>query len=309
MRPPAILAVLSFAAALSAAPIAHADATTTETLSPGGSMRSSADAVPSPAMPVIVTLTAGLGCNSFPCQDTATYTVTLKDRHDPDFFPDVPLPPVWTGPQIDVSASSIDTAGAPSVAIDVDRSLATPGWIHNPQERTQQFTVVSKPCSKTSGDIMLVADLEELPDGDVRLLPAVDGRQCEESQYAVSQYPFAVDLPGPVRRPLADALRRGLTFANDPLGMSMIGGGYRNTYKVTASVKQAVAKKLGLKSTVVGSLSGVVDELSDAWRPVPLTAPAKKAFKRAKTVDVALKVVARGLGGQSAPDTGTIVLR
>jgi hypothetical protein len=196
------------------------------------------------------------------------------------------------------------------VAIDVDRSLVTPGWIHNPQERTQQFTVVSKPCSKTSEDIMLVADLKELPDGDVRLLPAVDGRQCEESQYAFSQYEFAVDLPRPVKRPLADALRRGLTFVNDPLGMSMIGGGYRNTYRVTASVKQAVAKKLGLKSTVVGSLSGVVDELSDvAWRPVPLTAPAKKAFKRAKTVDVALKVVARGLGGQSATDTGTIVLR
>src|SRR5829696_1611685 len=79
MRRMPLLAVLALAAA-STAPAAQADSTTTQTLSPGGTMRSSPDAAPSPATPVIVTLTTSKEPERNYQRGDVTYTIAIKDN-------------------------------------------------------------------------------------------------------------------------------------------------------------------------------------------------------------------------------------
>ena len=97
-------------------------------------MRSSPDAAPSPATPVIVTLSfPPSGCSQCSPQE-GTYTITLKDTHERaskgSYEGSSPDP--YVGPQIDISGEG---GGNVSMTFDVDASALLPGFIGDPTDQ------------------------------------------------------------------------------------------------------------------------------------------------------------------------------
>jgi hypothetical protein len=265
---------------------AHADSTTTQTVSPGGSMRSSPDAAPSPANPVIVTITERTASCSPGCSRDATYTITLKTQHERANGPGLEGPSGYdfVGPQIDIAGD-----GNPLLTFDVDRSVLHPGFIPRPsKDAGDQLSVGFK------GGVGTVSyKVDELPDGDYRVTPEC----CGAGSYDLFQQAFFVNFWA--RDSLPDALRNGVAIG--------LGTNYQCTSEVKITVSSAVAAKLKLKSTTIGARS--FGNPCGGDKRVPLVKAARAALKRYKRVAVTGVVVAVGPEGKTLTNKRKVTLK
>ena len=303
MRRMPFLAVLALAAA-STAPAAHADSTTTQTLPPGGTMKSSADAAPSPANPVIVTVTAGQsfenGCRTNCQQGDVTYTIAIKDKHDRARGPGLEGPNGYdfVGPQVDVTSSQTEFPTEMRVSFEVDETTYLPGFFSRPGNtgiNSNQFFFEHVFQDGRSQTYPTILDVERLADGDLRLTPEKDrsgsGRDTlftgsfdllQQSFYVRSGYGSAD------KGSLETALRKGVLvdfFSN-----------YESVVKAKITLSPSVAKKLRLKGTTIGAKN--FPKAGEGSSRIKLTRAAVKALKKYKKVVVYIETEHTGPGGQ-----------
>jgi hypothetical protein len=294
MRRMPLLAVLALAAA-STAPAAQADSTTTQTLPQGGTMRSSQDASPSPANPVIVSLTNAQdppSCQFPPCQQDSTFTITLKDAHDRARGDGIEGPNGFdfVGPQVDITAS--DPNARVRLAFDVDASAYAPGFSGN---GPHQFACEHlNPSGQLNPAVYCRFDAEKLADGDVRLTFPRDQHGndtvvtgsfdlLEQSFYVNSGYDGGKD-----KGSLQTALSKGVAID--------FSGNYAASVKAKITVSPSVARRLRLNSTTIGAKSFPTAPKGSAR--IKLTSAARKALKKYKKVVVYVETVHTGPGGQ-----------
>lgn len=281
---------LAFVLAAALAGTAHADSTTTQAVPPGGSMRSSTDAAPSPETPLIVTVTntnqppspPPPGTAPFPGSDgSVAVTVTLKDKHEratPSGFE-------FAGPQADIAGE-----GNLALAFDVDRSVPLPGYIRGPKGGRNYYTLL---VAFEGDPYSLRYTVTDLPDGDFRLVPEC----CGAGSYDILQQAFYA-LAQDSHDSLPDALKNG------------VGIGLKRNFRCTADwtikVSSAVARRLKLKSTTIGAKSFGP---SGGNGRVPLVRAARRALRRYSRVSVTAHVVATAPNGQVIRDKTTFTLK
>jgi hypothetical protein len=297
MRRPVLFAALSCAGFGSAAPVL-ADSTTTQTVPPGGSMRSSPGA-PTAENPLvaIVTYAVTQGCPPGQCQqEPASFTISLKDAHDRASGPGLEGPSGYEfiGPQVDVSSTA-----APQdveVSFEIDASLPTPGSL-NPNPFS---FAVYRPGSRTefmpSG---LVTGA--LPDGDLRLTPDAErgGDFTGPGSYDVVEDAFFAQAYRGADDSLPEARHKGIDVyfkTNFEVGL-----------KWTITVSDPVRKALRLKSNTIASKS--FDNPGSGYRRIPMTTAARRALRRYSKVVVTARSIARGPRGQVIRDKATITLK
>ncbi len=297
MRRISLLAVLALGAAC-AAPAAQADSTTTQTLARGESMRSSPDAAPSPATPVIATVTntsnAYGACQDCP-PETYTFTLTLKDKHDRARGPGLEGPNglEYVGPQVDITASGSGPEGGPpgataarhAITFEVDPSAFHPGFFAAPGNtgiNSKQFFFFGNDPGKSNpgGDYSIFGSITQLAAGDVLLNPAggsAYSNSLDAKQYDVAQQEFyaraGISVP---KESLPTALRKGVKVD--------FFGNYRHTAKIDVAVSPSVAKRLRLKSRILGTKTFTNSGLDDGT--VKFNSAARKALKKYKKVVV-----------------------
>jgi hypothetical protein len=302
---PGVLLVVLLA---SAAPAA-ADSTTSGSVPPGGSLRSSTDAAPSPANPVIATVTtAGAFANgSGPCRvncsddEGSTITIAMKDKRDRTNGPGIEGPSGYDflGPQIDISTSQNPPNNVAKVVFEIDASLVHPDFTEKPSEHfSRPFSFkVYRPGDRASGDLQTSSfdSVEQLPGGDVRITAekfawAGSWDLFQESWYALL-YATRTTLP--------DTLRRGL-----PVWLKT---NYLTAIDMRVQVTPAVARTLKLKSTTLGQRSYPKGFKGDMR--IPFTAAARKALRRYSRVRVSVVSVAKGPKGWTKRGSRAVVLK
>jgi hypothetical protein len=292
MRRMPLLAVLALAAA-STAPAARADSTTTQTVPPGGTMRSSPDAAPSPANPVIVNLTAARspeqGCHVNCQYGDVTYTITMKDKHERGRADGLEGPNGYdfVGPQVDVTSSQTDGPGGGSevrLSFEIDSSAYTPDFyagrdtgINSNQFFFEEIGQDGRNLNRGGPGIFVV---EKLADGDLRLTPEKEnGRDSlltgsfdllEQSFYVRNYLNFRED------NSLQTVLRKGVSI--------YYFGNYESAVKAKITLSPAVARKLHLKSKVIGKKN--FSKAGEGTRRIQLTRAAVKALKKYEKVVV-----------------------
>jgi hypothetical protein len=302
MRRMPLLALLSLAAA-STAPAAQADSTTTQTVPPGGTMRSSPDAAPSPANPVIVNLTANQsvenGCRTNCQQGDVTYTITMKDKHERGRADGLEGPNGFdfVGPQVDVTSSQTDGPGGGSevrLSFEIDSSAYTPDFFAakgNTGINSNQFFFeqIGQDARNLSTGGAAIFDVEKLADGDLRLTREKDpnGRDSlftgsfdllEQSFYAKNYLNFRED------NSLQTVLRKGVSI--------YYFGNYESAVKAKITLSPAVARKLRLKSNVIGAKN--FPKAGEGTSRIKLTRAAVKALKKYKKVVVYIETTHPG---------------
>lgn len=279
MRRLAVLAVLSCAAALPATP-ALAASTTTQRIPPGGSMRSSADAAPSPANPVIVTVTnrnqpqppPPPGSQYSGPDGSSAVTIALKDRAAtaPGGNPEGPSGYEYLGPNVNIS--SADPANY-SVVFELEGSLVYPDFL---QPVARQVLYHLLPAGETEpGGFNYMAQpfktFEPFGDGDFRLTLDFGGL----GSYDLIQPSFFA-LAGPQGDSLPESRKKG------------VGVYLKTDYKVAVAwkikVSDFVRRKLKLKSATIGAKSFA--KPGDGFRRIPLTTAARRALKGYSRVSV-----------------------
>ena len=303
MRRMPFLAVLALAAA-STAPAAHADSTTTQTLPPGGTMKSSADAAPSPANPVIVTITAAQsfenGCRTNCQQGDVTYTIATKDKHDRARGEGLEGPNGYdfVGPQVDVTSSQTQSPTEVRISFEVDGSTYLPEFFARPGNtgiNSNQFFFDHQFQDGRSQPYPITFDVERLADGDLRLTPERDmsstGRDTlftgsfdllQQSFYVRSGYGFTD------KGSLETALRKGVlvdVFSN-----------YEASVKAKITLSPSVAKKLRLKGATIGAKT--FPKAGEGSERIKLSRAAVKALKKYKKVVVYIETEHAGPAGQ-----------
>lgn len=302
---------LALALSLGAASAAGAaDSTTTGTVAPGDSLRSSADAAPTPANPVIVTATTaqqgGQGCNTNCSDGPAQVTITLKDKHDRANGPGIEGPSGWDflGPQVDVTTSQ-PFPNIAKVSFEVDGSLVRPDFngeglfgqfgFENraPNQRGEQMIMGFEPAGSNSPSADRTL-LEKLPDGDYRLtVTQVFGSSFDLFQQ--SWYLMGV----PMSYDLTDALRNGMKV--------WMKTNYKASESWKVTVSPAVAKVLKLKSTVIAAAT-FPKPGGKKNRRIDLTAAARKALRKYSRVRVTLSLTAKGPDGKVEKDSRSVEL-
>jgi hypothetical protein len=291
MRRMPLLAVLALAAA-STAPAAQADSTTTQTVPPGGTMRSSPDAAPSPANPVIVNLTAAQsnanGCRTNCQEGDVTYTIATKDKHDRARGDGLEGPngSDFVGPQVDVTSSRTDFPSEVRLTFEVDSSTYTADFYSlngNTGFNSGQFYFeqIGQDGRNLSLGGATPFAVEKLADGDVRLTPNAPGSGREtvftgsfdllEQSFFVRNYlNFKEDSS------LQTVLRKGVPI--------FFSGNYQATVKAKITLSPAVARKLRLKSNVIGAKN--FPKAGEGTARIKLTRAAVKALKKYRKVVV-----------------------
>lgn len=279
------LSLLTVAAAGSAVP-AHADSTITERVPAGGSLRSSTDAAPTPANPVIVTVTntAAPQPGAPPEFDgSAAITIALKSRAEtkPGGNPEGPSGYEFMGPNVNIT--SPDPANI-SVVFEVEGSLRLPDFLTAKSQFTYNTTGTGR-TPLTGFNYMALPYDAEAPfgAGDYRLTV----NRSSFGTYDLLQEGFYA-LVYANEDSFPDALKKG------------VGVYLKTNFKVeaewTVKVSNAVAKRLKLKSTTIGMKTFAKPGGGD--RRVPLTSAARKALKKYKRVAVTLYVEATGPNGE-----------
>jgi hypothetical protein len=302
------LPLLTLTLALAGAAPAAADSTTTATVPGGGSLRSSPDAAPSPANPVIVTATTaedfkqdGSGCRTNCSDGPSTITISLKDKHERTNGPGIEGPSGWDflGPQVDVTSSQqINIA---SVAFEVDASLVRPDFSGNgqlgfnnvtPGDRGEQQVMSFEPAGSDSPAAERTL-LEKLPNGDYRLtVTDVFSSSFDLVQQSWFMYGYGTDDD------LTDALRKGMSV--------WMKTNYKASEAWKVTVSSAVARALKLKSTTIGSAT--YPKPGGKNRRIPLTAAARKALRKYSRIRVTLKLTAKGPDGDIMRDSRSVEL-
>ena len=301
---PVVIALL----ALAAATPAHADSTVTQTVPPDGTLRSSPDAAPSPATPMIVTVTAGGAYGSCPgCQGTPSeITIALKDKHDRAIGPGLEGPSgyAFVGPQFDIASSG--SKDLKNITVDVDASVVTPGLIGQrgfaigvlPTEPMggmpggyQPPTPVGHPGSS--------AGVQPLPGGDFRVNL---GAMAWEGSYDL--YEEAWFASPWASGDLNEVLTKGVH--------AFVKTNYRAAWDWKVKVSSSVARTLKLKSTTIGKKSSAMSGPSNerfVSTYIPLVADARKALKKYKKVKITLEVVGKSAGGDTIEEKASKVLK
>jgi hypothetical protein len=299
------LPLLTLALTLAGAAPAVADSTSSATVAPGGSLRSSSDAAPSPGNPVIVTATAagGEGCRVNCSQGDSTVTITLKDKHDRANGPGIEGPSGWDylGPQVDVTTSQAYSNIA-KVAFEVDASLVRPDFSGNGQlgfenvdpgeQRGDRMVMSFEPAGSDSptADRTL---LEKLPDGDYRLtVTQVFGTSFDLFQQSWFMFGYGMDDD------LTDTIRNGMKV--------WMKTNYKASESWKVTVSSSVARTLRLKSTTIGQAT--FPKPGGKNRRIPLTAAARKALRKYSRVRVTLKLTAKGPDGETMRDSRSVEL-
>jgi hypothetical protein len=296
------LPIIAVALSLAGAAPAAADSTVSGTVPPGGSLRSSPDAAPSPANPVIVTVTTaedfkqdGSGCRVNCSDGPAQVTIALKDKHDQANGPGIEGPSGWDflGPQVDVTSSQ--QIAVARVAFEVDGSLVRPDF----NGSNGQFGFESRAPSE-QGESMIEwfsmrdrATVEELPGGDYRLtVLQVFGPSFDIFQQSWFAYGYAMDDD------LTDARRKGMKV--------WMKSNYKASESWKVTVSSAVARTLKLKSTVIGTAS--FPKPGGKNRRIPLTRAARKALRKYSRVRMTLSLTAKGPNGDVERDSRSVEL-
>ena len=289
MRRTPLLAVLALLAA-STAPAAQADSTTTQTVPPGGTMRSSPDAAPSPANPVIVTLVAEQslegGCRTNCQQGDVSYTITIKDKHDRGRADGLEGPNGYdyVGPQVDVTSSQTQSPTQVRLAFEVDSTTYTRGFNTTPGATgitADQFTFEHVFQDGRSQPYPTIFVVEKLADGDLRLTPPKNqfgGDAVFTGSFDLTEQSFYTrsGYNGDDKGSLQTALRKGVLID--------FFGNYEASVKAKITVSPSVAKRLKLKSTTLGTKT--FPTAAEGKGRIKLTRAAVKALKKYKKVVV-----------------------
>jgi hypothetical protein len=263
-------------------------------------MRSSPDAAPSPATPVIATLTNTSnsvqpcpGCTP-PPPEAYTFTVTLKDAHDRARGPGLEGPNgfEYVGPQVDVTPSGGNPNGGPGpagarheITFDVDPSAFHPGFFAAPGNtgiNSKQFFYNNNSPGQSSpgGDYSTFGSVVKLADGGYRLNPTGGGNFGPISgvvQYDVLQQEFYARVGiSSEKDSLPTALRKGVLVD--------FFGNYEHTVKANVAVSSSVAKRLGLKSRILGTKTFPRGGSNKSF--IKFSSAARKALKKYKKVVV-----------------------
>jgi hypothetical protein len=278
------------ALALSAAAPALADSTVTQTVGPGGTVRSSSDPAPTPANPVIAvaTLSGGDTCRVNCTDGDSTVTIAMKDKRDRANGPGIEGPSGYDflGPQIDITSAG-ERSYLASVAFEIDRSLVRPDFLF-PWKPGDDF---SRPFSfrlfRTGEQPVRGQDqnspfekVEQLGDGDVRITAANYAWLGSYDLFQESWFAHTYVT----KDNLTEALRKGVAV--------WLKTNYATAVDLRITVSSAVARKLRLKSTTLGRASYPKSFKGDMR--VPLSAAARKALGKYKRVKVSLDSVATG---------------
>lgn len=298
------LPLLALGLALAGAAPAVADSTVTGTVAPAGSLRSSSDASPSPANPVIVTATAAGGpdCRVNCSEGDSQITISLRDKHDRSNGPGIEGPSGWDylGPQVDVTTSQAYSNIA-KVAFEVDASLVRPDFSGSGQlgfanvklgDRGEHMITSFEPAGSDSptADRTL---LEKLPNGDYRLtVTQVFGTSFDLFQQSWFMFGYGMGDD------LTDAIGKGMKV--------WMKTNYRASESWKVTVSASVAKTLKLKSTTIGEASFPTPGGKN--RRIPLNAGARKALRKYSRVRVTLSLVAKGPNGDVKRDSRSVKL-
>jgi hypothetical protein len=307
MRRLPLLSVLTLAAA-SIAPAAYADSTTTQTVGPGGTVRTSPDAAPSPANPVIVTVGArqswGGGCPTNCQEGDATFTITLKDKHDRGRGDGLEGPngSDFVGPQVDVTASPGDVNF--DLTFEIDASAYHPDFIPGPTPvNAIQFAFEGYAPGMESTQPSRFGAIEKLPDGDYRLVVKGGrfwGASDQAGSYDLLQQSFysGNGYEAKDKGSLQTALRKGV-------GINF-GGNYEASVKAKITVSPSVAKRLKLKSTTLGSSS--FPKQGHGFGYIKLSAAARKALKKYNKVVVYIETDQTTAWGETQKNRSKVTL-
>jgi hypothetical protein len=264
----------------------------------GESMRSSADASPSPANPVIaiVSNTNQPVPGAPPEYDgSATITVVTKDRADtaPGGNPEGPSGYEYMGPNVMIS--SADQANY-SIAFEVDGSLRMPGFIpgSTPINKNQFFfhrIPTGQPDSTGFNySAATFSAVETFGDGDYRMSVGRGGL----GSYDVLQQAFYANAHDS-HNELPDALKNGV-------GVSLQTN-FDCSVDWTIKVSSAVAHTLKLKSTTIGHKFFAKRGGGD--QRVRLVPAARRALRHYSRVSVMALSVATAPNGQVIKDKHT----
>lgn len=285
------LAVLLALVAAGIPAAAHADSTATQAVPAGGSMRSSPDIAPSPANPVIVTVSTANG-------SPATITITSTDRTDagPDGNAEGPSGFLYMGPRFDIT--SPDTTQM-KLVFQVDGSLGLPGFI-----------ALSDGINGHQFFLHSVGTGRQETTGFNFMYDVFDGEQTTADGDHVLTMNSA--FPGKFE-PLQQSFYSMLYARDDSLPEARKDGvpvylktNFRSTLHWTVTVSSAVAHKLHLKSTTIAEKT--FDNSRGGNQRIPMTAAARKALRRYSRVAVRVNSVAKGPNDEVIRDKDAITL-
>jgi hypothetical protein len=290
------VALLIATLALAGSAPAFADSSTSGTVPPGGSLRSSTDGEPSPATPVIVTVTTSgqyPSCQTNCSQGDSQITIALKDAHAQP-APGGVRPFDYVGSQVDVASSQ--NLNIARLVFDVDSSIIRPNFAYPSGEfqagitrpgDIRSYYGVEKPGSGALGAVGMV---ETLPSGDVRITLnsgtpggpplATSSIDLLQQGWWVNGYEADTDLD--------TALGSGVNVT--------LYASYKAAEAWTITVSPAVAKKLKLKGTTIGRAS--FPTTPGPTRRIALTPAARKALRKYSRVAVKVNLVAKETGGE-----------
>jgi hypothetical protein len=305
----AVLAV-ALAIAVAGPPPAFADSTVSGTVPGGGSLRSSTDAAPSAANPVIVTVTTaedfkqdGSGCRTNCSDGPSMITIAMKDQHDRTLGAGLEGPNGndLLGPQIDISSSEEpDGINIAKVVFDIDASLVRPGHVTGypfgyqavrPGQPSAPSPLSFAAPNDPTGEY---AFAEKLPDGDYRLTTlSISNSSIDLLQQ--SWFVFGYGLDGN----LTEARTKGMSV--------WMKTNYKSSESWKVTVSSAVARTLKLKSTTIGQKS--FPKPGGKNRRIPLVPAARKALRKYNRVVVKLHLTAKGPDGNVQRDVRSVTLK
>ena len=279
---------------------AYADSTTTYTAAYGETVRSSPEA-PSPQTPVVVSVTEP----ESPCPGCGgdfdkKFELSITFRDDHDFLSGDALfaNTEAIGPRIVLTntrdGQSFALAG---MSVEVDSSLLNRGWVP-PNADSPSPTFLGFPDPGGSEGEKFYYDplpVEALPDGDLRVFPGPgeaplvsDVLQKKFQMFAGAFYKGKSGVEVRYTATLADTRKKGF-----PAIFS--SSNYQCSVGAKLTVTKSVAKKLGLKTTVLSEGDHDCGP-TYPWPSsrMPLTKAAKKALGSVKKLQVTLKGTAIG---------------
>jgi hypothetical protein len=302
--------MLAAAFALAGAAPAMADSTVSASVPGGGSLRSSPDAAPSPANPVIVTVTTaedfkqdGSGCHTNCSDGPSMVTITMKSKHDRALGPGLEGPNGndFLGPQIDISTSEGNGINIAKVVFEVDASLARPGHVTG---YPFGYQAVRPGQRGEPGGMSFVAPddqmaeygfQEKLPNGDYRLTTTQIFNNSSVDLLQQSWFVFGYGMDDD----LTEALRKGMSV--------WMKTNYHSAESWKVTVSSAVARALKLKSSTVGKDS--FPKPGGKNRRIRLSAAFRKALRKYDRVVVKLALIAKGPDGEVQRDSRSVTLK
>ena len=281
---------------------AWADSTVTQTVPPGGTMRSSTDAQPTSANPVIVTVTntRETPARPIPGDDgSQTITLTLTDRPGGSAGDNAEGPNGYefVGPNVKIDSPT--EGSALTLTFEVEGSLRLPGFLASRDQFLYHVVPKGQPASQTEGFNFMAQDfgaVTKTADGDYRLDLTKD---VFFGSYDVLQPSFYAEAYSGGDDSFPDALRKGVSV--------LLKTDYRCSVDWTIKISSAVARKLKLKSTTIGEKS--FGAPGGGVQRVPLTSAARRALRRYSRVAVTAMSVAKGPDGQVIRDKRAITLK